>query len=147
MKHNKINKALVGALCISSLIVCSMSLQQTLAGNYSFGGTSTFTQKEVSYYSGEPELNSATEKYSENTLKKKKVFKRLFNTHLENKLEKISTEKLEKLSDLLDDKLNTIKDETKLAQILALKEVIDDELELRDEYELDGELLQLLNNV
>lgn len=146
MQHNKINKALVAALCVWSLIICSMSLQQTLAWNLAFGGTSTFTQKELVFYSSEVNLHAASSEYSAEVEKKKTVFKKLFQKHLSEKLANISSEKLESLSEILETKLNSIKSDKKIAQVLALKEIIDEELELRNEYELDTELLQLLNN-
>lgn len=91
-------------------------------------------------------LHAASSEYSAEVEKKKTVFKKLFQKHLSEKLANISSEKLESLSEILETKLNSIKSDKKIAQVLALKEIIDEELELRNEYELDTELLQLLNN-
>lgn len=148
MKHSKMNKSLVAALCTASLIVCSMFLQQTMAWDsiaYKAGlnaGEKSFSQ-EVDL-----DLRSAEEeRFGKKIIERKTKFKKIFHKHLESRLSKVSDEKLVKMVETLDTYLNKVKDEKKLAQILALKELFSEEIDFRAEYELDEELLFLISEV
>ena len=148
-KNIKINKHLFSTLLLSSLTLVTIISYKTLNINKVVADKETY---EVNYYSDEIELNSAS-KYNPNIIKEKEKYKKIFKEKLANKLEKISIENLEKLNERIEkiiektienEKMTDEKKEKLIWQLLALKEVINIEIEVRNELMINlDELLKI----
>jgi biopolymer transport protein ExbB/TolQ len=148
MKKIKINKALIASLITSSLIVSSLAVNQTIA--WSAYSIASLTSSNT--YSEEVELNSAPE-YSEKIMKMKSKYYDIFSYKIANSLKSQSTENLEKIIDKIDKAIKNAKENAKismekqekiLAQLLALKEIIEKALNESYEYSIDIDLEELL---
>jgi hypothetical protein len=153
-RKTKINTAVLASLIISSLLVTTQAVTQTIASSgqekspsYNLVSLTTKT------YSDEVDLNSASE-YSPEVMKKQKIYKKILKEKLEKRLEKVNSNKLEKIIDKIDKYLEIYQDKdnideskrTKiLAQLLALKEVIQERLENSKEYSIEINLDEILN--
>ncbi len=137
-KNIKINRHLFSTLLLSSLTLVTIISYKTLNINKVVADKETY---EVSYYSDEVELNSAS-KYNPNIIKEKEKYKKVFKEKLANKLEKVSIEKLKKLNERIEkiidktmenENISDNKKEKLVGQLLALKEVIQIEIDIRND--------------
>ena len=154
MKKVKINKALISSLIVTSLLMTSITIQQSIASDGYVGSWSTdiveLTDSDT--YSEEVDLTSAPE-YSENIVKMKSKYENIFEDKLKEKLKNTKNEHLDTFIERIDELIEKIKEkesmnleekEKILAQLLALKKVIQDIAEDNIEYSIDIDLEEIL---
>lgn len=162
MSHVKIHKHHFYTLIFSCLLFVWVTLHQTLADNdYTtvswFTTTTTYEDtysEEVDIVTEEEmELNSAN-KYSDKILEKKEIFKEKFTKLLWKRLSKLPEEKLEKIIDRIDSRIDSIQKNDKISeekrekiisQLLALLELFEDQLEYNEEFSLEIDLEEILS--
>jgi hypothetical protein len=151
-RKTKINTALLASLIISSLLIATQTITQTIASNQntqSYNLVSLTTKT----YSDEVELNSA-EEYSYQVRHKQKIYKVIFKKRLEYKIKRMDNTKLKKIIVKIDKYLEIFKEKENinenkrikiLAQLLALKEIIEEKINNSEEYSIDIDLEEILN--
>jgi len=100
MTHIKINKALWASLIVASLMICSISIHQTLTWTNSSYATNSYS-KSQNTYSDEVSLEAAPE-YSGEIMEYKEKYIEIYRKVLWDKLDTMSLEKLELINDRLD---------------------------------------------
>ena len=152
-RKTKINTAVLASLIISSLLVTTQAVTQTIASSQQESSSYSLVSLTTKTYSDEVELSSASE-YSPEVIKKQKVYKKILKEKLKKKLKNIDNVKLEKVIEKIDKYLEIFQDKddineekrTKiLAQLLALKEVLQEKIESTEEYSIEIDLDDLFN--
>lgn len=153
MKKIQVNSILLTILIALSLLVSVININQQIAFNNDSKNKNNLQYlSSAMTYSEEVELNSAPE-YSENIEKMKSKYYDIFLYKLNDLLKNKSTDSLEKIIDKIDkaienikwnDKVSLEKQEKILAQLLALKELIEKALNEAYEYSIDIDLDELL---
>ncbi len=153
MKKIQVNSILLTILIALSLLVSVININQQIAFNNDSKNKNNLQYlSSAMTYSEEVELNSAPE-YSENIEKMKSKYYDIFLYKLNDLLKNKSTDSLEKIIDKIDkaienikwnDKVSLEKQEKILAQLLALKELIEKDLNEAYEYSIDIDLDELL---
>lgn len=153
MNKVKIHKALVASLITCSLAITSLAIQQALASNNYNYQTNSWYVDEIwaATYSDEVELTSAPE-YSEKTMRLKWEYLNIFREKLWDRIKSIDSEKLKLISEKIDKIIETTKENPRLsvekqekilAQLLALKQIIETEIDYDEQYSIDIDLEEL----
>jgi len=154
-RKTKINTAVLASLIISSLVVTTQAITQTIAssGLEKNASYNNLTLNKTRTYSDEVDLNSASE-YSPDIMKKQKIFKKILKERLEKRLKNIDNEKLEIVIQKIDkyleifqnkDNINEEKRTKIIAQLLALKEIIQEKINNSKKYSIEINLDEILN--
>lgn len=151
MKKHRWNKIQVNRDLLSVLLLSTLSLVILIwyrSINIDKVSANRFVN-EISYtqntYSDEVELNSAS-KYNKNITTIKNKYKKIFEKKLWEKLGKMKTKTLEKLNERIEEIIKKVevnkymdddKKEKTLWQYIALMEVIEEEIEIRNDLMID----------